>query len=349
MRIRSRLGKKFRVLRGNYRYVSVWERAPQYKKIWEEAAGILSADCRELAHGIWEVRRGDRVTRIYNHIVQLDDPVVLAVADNKPFCCQVFEKNGIPIPKYAVFRCDELRKVRTFIEGNRGFFVVKPTHGTSGGAGVTTHVKTFREGRNAAALASLYDREFMVEQLVAGESYRILVLGNQIVHAARRSGVRLKGDGRSSIRQLVESENVRRRRSGGNNYHEIFVSDRDCEATLNAQHLVLGSVLKEGQTALVKSGGTNGSHSEVRTVYDENVTHLLCREIKELAIRAASIINSRFAGVDIITPDPTVPLEHCGGVINEINTTPGLHHHYGLSGNTGTPPAVVVLRHLLEA
>ena len=30
----------------------------------------------------------------------------------------------------------------------------------------------------------------------------------------------------------------------------------------------------------------------------------------------------------MITTDPAVPLHRCGGVINEVNTTLALHHHY---------------------
>lgn len=349
MRIHCRIQKKIEELKGINRYVPVWDRVTQYKQIWGEAAGLLGADFLELDNGVWEVRRGGRVTHLYNHIVQLDDPVILALADNKPFCYRLLEEEGLPIPKFRTFRCDELRKARSFIEENGGFFVVKPAHGTSGGVGVTTHIKTYREGRNAAGLASLYDKEIIVEQFIGGESYRILVLENRIIHAARRRGIRLEGDGRKTVRQLLESENIRRRTSGKNNCHEISVSGRDCQAMLHAQYLVPESVLREGQTALIKSSEKSDTHSEVRTDYDDNVTDLLCKEIKELAIRAARIINSHFAGVDIITYDPTIPLEKSGGVINEINTTPGLHHHYGLSGNTGTLPAVVVLRHLLEA
>ncbi len=39
-------------------------------------------------------------------------------------------------------------------------------------------------------------------------------------------------------------------------------------------------------------------------------------------------LGSRFAGVDLLTNDPTVPLAESRGVFVEINTTPGLHHHY---------------------
>ena len=51
--------------------------------------------------------------------------------------------------------------------------------------------------------------------------------------------------------------------------------------------------------------------------------------------------------IDIITFNPGISLESSGGVINEINTTPGLHHHYNLLNDHGTPPAVPVLKYLL--
>ena len=89
--------------------------------------------------------------------------------------------------------------------------------------------------------------------------------------------------------------------------------------------------------------------SEVRTTYDEDVTGRIGYGLKEQAVRAAHSIRSRFAGVDIITKDLAIPLEESGGVINEINTTPGLHNHYHLSGGmeNHSPPAVPVLRYLL--
>jgi cyanophycin synthetase len=59
-------------------------------------------------------------------------------------------------------------------------------------------------------------------------------------------------------------------------------------------------------------------------------------------------IGSRFAGVDILTNDPSVPLAKSRGVFLELNTTPGIHHHY-IAPEGGSPPvAVAVLRHIFE-
>ena len=42
----------------------------------------------------------------------------------------------------------------------------------------------------------------------------------------------------------------------------------------------------------------------------------------------AHLLRIRLAGHDVITTDISRPLEETGGVFNEVNTTPGLQHHY---------------------
>jgi cyanophycin synthetase len=39
------------------------------------------------------------------------------------------------------------------------------------------------------------------------------------------------------------------------------------------------------------------------------------------------IFNIELLGLDLICSDISIPLGESGGAINEINTTPGLHHH----------------------
>ena len=89
-------------------------------------------------------------------------------------------------------------------------------------------------------------------------------------------------------------------------------------------------------------------YTEVRTVYNETVTHLVCDSLRRDAERAARVVGSDFVGVDVITTDPAVPLQQCGGVINEVNTTPALHHHYGTPGARFPRVALDVLRALIR-
>ena len=60
-------------------------------------------------------------------------------------------------------------------------------------------------------------------------------------------------------------------------------------------------------------------------------------------------LGSQFAGVDLLTNDPTRTLAESGGVFLEINTTPGLHHHCTPSADgVACDVAVTVLRRLLD-
>jgi cyanophycin synthetase len=227
------------------------------------------------------------------------------------------------------------------------FFVVKPSQGTSGSRGITTSISTLRECRAAAALASLYGEEIIIERQIPGESYRLLVLNGKMIHATRRRGARVVGDGESTVSQLIGRENEKRRKAAG---RPEIACDHDLRFTLQAQGLAEASVIPKEQEVLVKSCDLRrAGKNELRTVFNEDVTGLVCADLRETAVRAAEALNSRFAGIDIITLDPMVPLKECGGVINEVNTTPGLHHHYNLINGNGSAPAVEVLRYLLSA
>jgi cyanophycin synthetase len=119
--------------------------------------------------------------------------------------------------------------------------------------------------------------------------------------------------------------------------------DVDCRNTLASAGLSLDTVPANGTEVVVKQAANDNSSRE-----NESVTHLLCRELVEEGARAAEILGVQLAGVDLITTDPGKPLEETDGVINEVNTTPGLHYHYQISNAAqGVPVIVPILKHLL--
>ena len=348
LRLKCRIDKYLQGITGKRKTEYVWDRIPFYKQMWQNAAARLSAQFVELAEGIWEIRNENRSTYINIHKVQLDDPVIYSLAGNKPFCYTLMEKNGIPVPKHTTFTLNEFYKAAYFIKENSGYYVVKPAMGTGAGIGVTTHLKSLRECRHAAALASLYSNEILLESLVPGECYRLLVLNGKMIHAVRRRGIRAKGDGRSTLWQLIEKENELRKNVKAHNGRHLIGKDRDLEATLLSQGFSIDSVAESGHNFLIKSFDCPSTENvEVRTIYDEVVTDLICPEMSRASELVAGLLNSRFAGIDVITLDPNLPLQVTGGVVNEINTNPGLHHHY-LPYREGEDPAVSVLKQLLQ-
>jgi len=93
--------------------------------------------------------------------------------------------------------------------------------------------------------------------------------------------------------------------------------------TLAYQGLTLSSIPKQGIVVALKTVINDNSQQDNLTA-----KNLLCKSIIDDGAAAAEAVGVRLAGIDVITPDPKVPLTESGGVILEVNTTPSYHHHY---------------------
>jgi cyanophycin synthetase len=343
-RLIVRLKKKWLDWTGRSGQVYFVDRVAEYREMWRAAAEALGGRFAPLANDLWEIEVASVRTRLHLHQTEFDNPAVLGLAGRKVAVHRLLGAAGLPVPEFAEFSLDDLDPAYRFHASHPRGCVVKPANGY-GGQGVTTHLLKAAEVRRAAILASLYDRELLIEAQVPGESYRLLVLEGRMVDAVCRRGPRLEGDGVSRIRSLIEVEDARRRASG----QAGLSVDRDCLFTLAYQGLSPDSVPAKGKAFLVKSvNDASRKYTEVRTVYNETVTHLVCDSLRRDAERAARVVGSDFVGVDVITTDPAVPLQQCGGVINEVNTTPALHHHYGTPGARFPRVALDVLRALIR-
>lgn len=335
-RLRWRFAQVGRKVLRRKRTTYLDERVSEYRAYWKEAAKNLRATFEPLCAGVWEIRLGAQRTRIANYMVQLDDPVTLQLAGNKPYCCEAARRCGIPIAPHRAFRLREVDAAWSFMTARGGAFVVKPAN-RSAGLGVTMHVRNRRELENAAALASLYSDELMIEPMVPAESCRLLYLDGEFIHAVRRRGVRIVGDGHSRVRELLAGKGFLRPGS-----------DKAILCTLEAQALSLESRLPAGKEVVARylPAGERLT-GELRTVYNECITTLVCPELARSLVPLIEAVGSRLAGVDLLTNDPSVPLSESGGIFLELNTTPAMHHHY--VGRDGPSVAVRILGYLLEA
>lgn len=344
-RLVARLRKIWEINRNKSRQVYVQDRVLEYREMWRAVAEKIGAKFVVLTDELWEMRLDGKKTRIINYKLEFDNPITLEMAGKKPLVYRLLSEKGLRVPEHEVFRLDDLDRAEAFLMRHPKGCVVKPANGTSSGQGVTTHILTRREIRKAAILASLYDTELLIEAMIPGESYRLMVLNGEMIHAVQRQAPRLVGDGVSTVAELIRAENERRRGRG----EYLLHTNRDCLFTLDYQNLSLSSIPSKDQAFLVQSvSDPRRERVEVRTVYNQVVTDLVCDALKRNAESAAESLGSRFAGVDFITSDSTVPLEKSGGVINEVNTTPGLHHHYDSTREKYPEPALRVINALLK-
>ena len=77
--------------------------------------------------------------------------------------------------------------------------VVKPQYGNQG-RGVATNLTTREQVLAAYANARAEGERVLVERYAPGDDYRLLVVGDRLVAAARREPAQVVGDGRSTDR-----------------------------------------------------------------------------------------------------------------------------------------------------
>jgi cyanophycin synthetase len=275
-----------------------------------------------LGNEILEIRLGKACTRVQQNTTALDQAIVVATAQNKPLVHRLLAKLRLRTPAYCEFTLDEIAKAAAFVASSACKCVVKPANG-GGGRGVTTGITGTFDLIRAAASAAVYGGHLMVEQHVRGDVYRLLYLDGVLLDAVLRRPSVVIADGRSTVRGLIHLENEVRLNVGPNLAHALIVIDMDVRSTLANQGLTLSAVPASGTAVTLKTVINDNSQRDNFTA-----KHLLCKSIIEDGAAAAAVVGARLAGIDVITPDPTLPLAESGGVILEVNTTPSYHHHY---------------------
>lgn len=199
--------------------------------------------------------------------------------------------------------------------------IVKPNSGSQGTGVALVHTK--REFYRAARSIFKNDRILLVQALVRGNDYRLVVLDDEIISAYERVPLSVVGDGVSSIRALLEKKQlqfVREKRDT-----RIDYADPRITAKLAQYKLTLDSVLvRKGKVFLLD----NANLSTGGDSFD--VTHAVHPDFKEVAIKLTKDMGLRFCGVDLMIAG-SITDAPCEYWVIEINAAPGLDH-YARSG-----------------
>ena len=314
-----------------------------YADIWREAAAELGAELVELSAGFYEARKDPARTRIWRQVVALDDPVTLRLALDKPLVHRMLASAGVPTPDHRQLDFRDVAPALDFMGRAAGPCVVKPASGTGGGEGTTAGVETVTHLARARVRAARRHPRLLIERQVEGPVWRLLFLDGELLDVVRSLPPRLTGDGRSTVEQLIASENRRRIVAGGRAGLSLIEVDLDCLIALERAGLKLSSVVAEGQVVAVHTVSNDGRIEDSETFRDG-----LAPEVVEAARAAAGAIGLRLAGVDVIAPDLARPLAESGGAVTEVNGSPGIHRHYHVAEpERATRVAVPILQKLL--
>ncbi|MDL2336580.1 MAG: cyanophycin synthetase [Pseudomonadota bacterium] len=304
-----------------------------------DAAAARGIPWRRLTQGsLVQFGWGSRQRRIQAAEVDATSAVAEAIAQDKDLTKKLLLAAGVPVPYgRPVSTVDEAWTVALEI----GLpVVVKPQDGNQG-KGVTVNIVS-REQLDIAYRAAAEIGEVMVERFLPGSDYRLLVVGDRMVAAARRDPPQVLGDGVHTVRQLVDRVNADPKRGDGHSTSLTKIRfDEIAVARLAEQSLGPDTVPAKGRRVVLRNNAnlsTGGSATDV--------TDSVHPEMAARAVTAAQTIGLHICGVDVVCESVLRPLEEQGGGVVEVNAAPGLRMHLSPSYGKGRPVGEAMISNL---
>ncbi|MDD5249200.1 MAG: cyanophycin synthetase [Rhodocyclaceae bacterium] len=294
-----------------------------------QAAVARGIPARRLTSGsLVQFGWGSRQRRIQAAETDRSSAIGEAIAQDKELTKKLLNAAGVPVPNgRPVADAEDAWKAACEIGGA---VVVKPRDGRQG-KGVAVNLATREQVLAGYAAAAEVSAEVMVERYMTGHDYRMLVIGDHLVAAARRDPPLVIGDGTHTVRQLVDQVNSDPRRSHGHATSLTKIRFDDIAlARLAEQGYTAASVPPKGARVMLRN---NANLSTGGTATD--VTDDVHPEMAASAVAAAQMIGLDLCGIDIVCDSVLKPLQEQGGGIVEVNAAPGLRMHLNPSYGKG--------------
>jgi cyanophycin synthetase len=147
---------------------------------------------------------GIRRRLIQSTISEGTSAIAVEIAQDKAATKAVLARAFIPVPDGQVVESEA--EAVAALDEIAPPVVLKPLDGNQG-KGVTAGVRTHAEVKAAFALAQEHSRRVVIERMLVGNDYRVLVIGRRMVAASRRQPPAVTGDGTRTVRELVAFAN----------------------------------------------------------------------------------------------------------------------------------------------
>jgi cyanophycin synthetase len=303
---------------------------PSTGSIVEEAESRGIPWIRLNKYSLCQLGYGANQKRIQATVTSETSSIGVELACDKEDTKFLLEQAEVEVPKG-----DIIRRERSLEEACRyvGFpLVIKPVDGNHG-RGITVDIKNYEEALEAFRHAKESSRSgaIIVEKFIKGDDYRLLVINNRLVAAAKRTPAHVIGDGKSTVQELIDQVNKDPRRGYGheNVLTQITVNELTLTIIKDAGYTLESVVPKDEMlilkdTANLSTGGTA-----------EDVTDIVHPSNISMAERISKIIDLDICGIDIATTDISKPLSETGGAVLEVNAGPGFRMH--LAPTKGLP------------
>ena len=252
-----------------------------------------------------------------------DSYVSMLIMENKVVSKKVLAESGIKVPAGNNYDSIEDAKADYRKFENRKI-VVKPKS-TNFGLGISIFQNGFtkEEYFKALEIAFSEDKSVLVEEFISGREFRFLVIGDEVAGILHRVPANVVGDGRKTIRELVEIKNESHLR--GTHYEKPLQKIKlgDIEALLlSNQGKDFDYIPAENEIVYLRENSNISTGGDSIDFTDE-----IPEIYKEIAVRAAKSANVVFCGVDIMIDDIKNENPEGNYAVIEINFNPAIHIH----------------------
>lgn len=237
------------------------------------------------------------------------------ITDDKFIAKKIMRENEIKVPdgdlinnKMSLDKKEEI--ISQFYNKS---VVVKPRN-TNSGTGITVFKTPAnpKQLKKSIKYAFEFDNDVLLEEYIAGNEYRFLVIDNKCVSVVHRRCSSVVGDGKKNIQELVDEKNKEV-------WHYLFknpvVLDEPALNHLEEQELSLEFIPKLGERIFLRNNSNCSKGGE-----GIDVTKIMPIYFKKKAENISKIFKCKICGVDIIIDDLNQKEYH----VIEINDDPGI-------------------------
>jgi len=285
----------------------------------------------QLGHGAFQ-------RRIWTAETDQTSAIAEEIASDKDLTKSLLQSCGVPVPQGQVVNsAEEAWEAAQDI----GLPVALKPYDGNHGRGVSLDLNNQKDIEAAFVLAARKgDGSVIVEQYIAGNEHRLLVVGKRVVAAARGEAAWVTGDGHANIIELVDSQiNSDPRRGTGEDDPLNALAPQDGAEIileLERQGLTAYSVPASGEKVLIQRNGN--------VAFD--VTDQVHPSVAAAATLAARVVGLDVAGVDLVLEDVSRPLVEQRGAVIEVNASPGLLAHLKPASGQPRPIGQAIIEHL---
>ncbi|MEC5425928.1 hypothetical protein QGM71_20975 [Virgibacillus sp. C22-A2] len=254
---------------------------------------------------------------------------------NKQSAKEYLIKNNVPTPIGKEF--NETISNSKIIEYAKELdypIVVKPLQGT-GGTGVIGNIQNEEELIEALDYVrrDLKLPHILLEKYHEGLDYRIYVVNGEVIGALKRIRSHITGDGKNTIKDLINQKNKIRRKLPSLSNRPIKI-DAETKNLLKRKNYDLNTVIPEGEVFYLKSKNNISAGGD-----SVDVTDLVSKNIKKIAVEATKSFPSLpHCGLDMIVDEASDT-----GVVIELNSRAHITQHlFPMEGHARDIPTSII-------